>query len=132
MTTWWVPAQLESAAIVRHDLATALRSDGVPEPVVDDVVLVASELVGNAVRHAQALPAGRLAITWDRRADGITLSVTDGGGWQLPRMRTAGHHDTRGRGMSIVAALTDSWGVTRGPGTVTVWAHVPERQPVPA
>lgn len=132
MTTWWVQAQPESATIVRHELADALRGARVPDRVVDDAVLVASELVGNAVRHARALPAGRLAVAWERRADGITICVTDGGGRQYPTVRVAGRHDTHGRGMSIVAALTDSWGVTRGAGTVTVWAHLPERQPVPA
>jgi hypothetical protein len=90
VTTWWVQAQPESAATVRHELAD---------------------------------------VAWERRADGITICVTDGGGRQFPTVRVAGQHDTHGRGMSIVAALTDSWGVTRGPGTVTVWAHLPERQP---
>ena len=130
MATWWVQAQPESAAIVRHELARELCGVGVPTQIVDDVVLVASELVGNAVRHARALPAGQLAVGWERRADGITICVTDGGGRQHPSVRAAGPHDTRGRGLSIVAALTDSWGVTRGPGTVTVWAHVPQRTPV--
>jgi anti-sigma regulatory factor (Ser/Thr protein kinase) len=130
VATSWVQPRAESAAVVRHQLTRSLRSLGVAAPVVDDAVLVASELVGNAVRHARALPTGRLGVTWERRGGGITISVTDGGGRQYPGVRAAGPHDTRGRGLTIVATLADSWGVTRGPGTVTVWARVPERQPV--
>jgi anti-sigma regulatory factor (Ser/Thr protein kinase) len=131
VATWWVQAQPESAAVVRHEIARELRDAGVPTQLVDDAVLVASELVGNAIRHARALPAGHLAVTSERRAEGITIRVTDGGGGQHPSVRAAEPHDTTGRGLSIVAALTDSWGVMSGPDTVTVWARIPDRTPVP-
>jgi len=123
--TRWVRAQPEIVAVLRHDLADELLADGLSPAIVDDAVLVVSELVGNSIRHARALPAGNLAVRWERRAGGLTISVTDGGGLQAPAVREATPYDTRGRGLSIVAALTDFWGVSHGPDTVTVWAHVP-------
>jgi anti-sigma regulatory factor (Ser/Thr protein kinase) len=129
--TRWVRAEPEIVAILRHELADELRADRVAPNVVDDAVLVVSELVGNSIRHARALPAGNLAVSWEQRAGGLTISVTDGGGLQSPVVRDAGPYDTHGRGLSIVAVLTDFWGVSHGPDTVTVWAHVPARSVAP-
>jgi anti-sigma regulatory factor (Ser/Thr protein kinase) len=125
MATRWVLAQPESVAAVRRDISGDLLPAGVLSEVVDDVVLVASELIGNAVRHARSLASGRVRVSWEHDAAGITVSVTDGGGPQRPRSRRADPQDTTGRGLAIVSALADFWGVKRGPGTVTVWAHVP-------
>ena len=131
MGTRWVRAQPEIVAILRHELADELLADGVSPTIVDDAVLVVSELVGNSIRHARALPTGQLAVSWERRGGGLTISVTDGGGLQAPAVRDANPCDTGGRGLSIVAALTDFWGVSHGPDTVTVWAHVPAPMPAP-
>lgn len=127
MATRLVLAQPESAAEIRHDISGELLTAGVIPEVVDDVVLVASELIGNAVRHAKSLPSGLLQVAWEQNAGGITVSVTDGGGPQRPRSRSAGPQDTTGRGLAIVSALADFWGVRRGSDTVTVWAHLPGR-----
>ncbi len=127
MATRWVLAEPQSAAAIRHDIYGELLSAGVVPEIVDDVVLVASELVGNAVRHARSLPSGQLRVSWEQSAGGITISVTDGGGQQRPRSRAAGPYDTSGRGLAIVSALADFWGVKSGPDTVTVWAHLPGR-----
>jgi serine/threonine-protein kinase RsbW len=124
----WVIAEPESAALVRRDIARDLMSIGVSSETVDNVLIVASELVGNAIRHANALPSGQLQVSWEHSPGGITVSVTDGGGPQHPEPRDAGPDDTTGRGLSIVSVLADFWGVKRAPGTVTVWAHLPEHR----
>jgi anti-sigma regulatory factor (Ser/Thr protein kinase) len=127
MATRWVLAEPESVAAIRRDISGELLSAGVSSEVVDDAVLVACELIGNAVRHARSLPSGELRVSWEQSAGGITVSVTDGGGPQRPRARTAGPYDTTGRGLAIVSALADFWGVKRAAETVTVWAHLPGR-----
>lgn len=124
MGSRWVPAQPTSAALIRRDIADDLIGADIASDVVDDVLLVASELVSNAVQHANALPSGDLSVQWDRDAAGITVSVTDGGGAQQPHERSAGPRDARGRGLTIVSALADSWGIKHRPGMVTVWAHL--------
>jgi serine/threonine-protein kinase RsbW len=106
-------------AILRRDLAV------LPEPVREEVALVASELLGNAVRHAKALDDGRLAIDWGVGEDGVEIAVTDGGGPTAPIASDPGPAATCGRGLSIVAGLSTRWGVERHGSNITVWAVVP-------
>jgi anti-sigma regulatory factor (Ser/Thr protein kinase) len=117
--------------VVRGEFTRELLAAGVSPDIVDDAVLVISELVGNSIRHARALPSGRLAITCEHGPAGVTIGVTDGGGPCRPQPRDASPYDTAGRGLAIVAALADDWGVSHGSGTVTVWARMPERALVP-
>ena len=128
VSTRLVRAEAQSVAILRRELARDLHTAGVAQRVVDDALLVLSELAGNSIRHARALPAEQLAVAWEHREGGITIRVTDGGGPQHPAVHQVTAEDTNGRGLSIVAALTDFWGVSYGPDTVTVWAHLPMRR----
>lgn len=118
-----------SAGEVRRALTEDLTRRGLPADVVDDAALLASELVGNAVRHAYPLPGGVLRVGWDVEDDRVVLRVTDGGGRQAPHVRDAGPRDVRGRGLAIVDSLAEDWGVDRyenGVGPVsTVWAALP-------
>jgi anti-sigma regulatory factor (Ser/Thr protein kinase) len=113
-----------SAATVRRNVTYDLRRAGISEDVAADVAVLASELVANAVRHARALPSGHLQVEWDISADGITIAVTDGGSAGQPQIVPASPHDTSGRGLAIVDALADDWGVRPGELTTTVWARV--------
>lgn len=75
---------------------------------LDDVLLLTSELVTNAVVHAGT--GMRLGITWDR--DNVLVTVQDHG---LPpdvdRARaTVTLEEESGRGMAIVAALAGDFG----------------------
>jgi anti-sigma regulatory factor (Ser/Thr protein kinase) len=96
-----------------------------------DAALIASELVGNAVRHAAPLPSGQLAVRWSVDSDGYQISVTDGGAAGRISARRAGGQDVDGRGLRIVAELADSWGVAAEDGATTVWARtrMPARTP---
>lgn len=106
-------------AVLRHDLAV------LPEPVREEVALVATELLGNAVRHARALDDGLLAIDWGVGEHGVEIAVTDGGGPTTPVPCAAGATETQGRGLSIVQGLASRWGVERHGALTTVWAIVP-------
>ncbi len=48
-----------------------------PRESVDEVVLVASELVGNAVRHTVAKDDLGLDVDWTIEAQGVTVRVCD-------------------------------------------------------
>ncbi len=106
-------------AVLRDDLAV------LPEPVREEVALVASELVGNAVLHARALDDGQLVIDWGVGEYGVEIAVTDGGGSTQPVATEPAPTEISGRGLSIVATLAARWGVEQHGSGRTVWAIVP-------
>jgi anti-sigma regulatory factor (Ser/Thr protein kinase) len=113
-----------SAALVRRSIADDLSAHDVAPDRIDDVVLVASELVGNAVVHASAGFDDELGVTWDLEPEAVVVRVQDGSD-ALPRQRSTNQSDTGGRGLAIVAALALDWGVRRTDHGKQVWARVP-------
>ncbi|CAM5455635.1 hypothetical protein GCM10010378_52190 [Streptomyces viridochromogenes] len=108
-----------------------LRSGGVPESVIDDAVLILSELLSNACKHGRPLGDalagdGDVRAAW--RVDGggrLTVEVTDGGGPTRPAPATPSVTAHGGRGLNIISALSDDWGVRDDVrGEVTVWVVV--------
>ena len=62
MDTLWVGHDPSYAVTVRQEINRSLGAHGIPSPLADDVLLVASELFGNSVQHASALRDGDLAV----------------------------------------------------------------------
>ena len=83
-----------------------------------------SELVSNAVVHAVGRVDEELDVVWDVEPDSVLIKVVDASP-DLPRRRSTNDTDTRGRGLSIVAALALDWGVRRTAAGKQVWARVP-------
>ncbi|MDQ1732145.1 MAG: hypothetical protein QOK10_2304 [Pseudonocardiales bacterium] len=123
MPTLWVRHAPTSAYLVRRSVAESLRLAGVSDADTFNAALIASELVGNAVRHAPALPSGHLVIEWSVSGAAYQIAVTDGGAIRSLSIPPADVSDTAGRGLSIVGAISSEWGVTPGEGTTTVWAR---------
>lgn len=112
-----LPLVPQAAAQARRYVTDVLRSWSLLDELGDDVVLVASELVANAVRYGDRQCALRL----DRTAGLLRLSVSDGSPL-LPRQREHAA-DENGRGLFIVSAVSRDWGSeTHGDGK-TVWVH---------
>ncbi len=88
--------------------------------IVDDARLVASELVGNAVRHASPLGNGTMLVRWEAQDSLLALSVCDGGGAGDPVLVEASPDDLGGRGLAIVDALSSTWWVERASHLHTV------------
>jgi anti-sigma regulatory factor (Ser/Thr protein kinase) len=112
-----------SAAIARRSVASAFRKAGLDADQAFDAALIASELVGNAVRHGLPLPSGQITMLWTLEADGYYIAVTDGGNASRVAPLPAEPHSTTGRGLMIVAALSRDWGVSREGNATTVWAR---------
>jgi anti-sigma regulatory factor (Ser/Thr protein kinase) len=93
----------------------------VPESLVDDALLVVSELVANVVRHAHTVSTLELELA----ADGSRLRVAlADGSSTAPRLRHAHASSEDGRGMGILAALSDRWGIELHVGGKRVWWEV--------
>ncbi|GAA2486446.1 ATP-binding protein [Streptomyces gobitricini] len=113
----------------RHRMREQLRRGGLAESVVDDAVLVLSELLSNSCRHGRPLGHGvevgdgDVRAAWRVDAQGaLTVEVTDGGGPTRPVPSTPSVTARGGRGLNIISALAQDWGVRDGAsGEVTVW-----------
>jgi serine/threonine-protein kinase RsbW len=112
-----------SAAIARRSVASAFQKAGLTADQAYDAALIASELVGNAVRHGLPLPSGQITVQWTLEADSYYIAVTDGGDASRVTPQPAEPHSTNGRGLMIVAALSRDWGVSREGNATTVWAR---------
>jgi serine phosphatase RsbU (regulator of sigma subunit)/anti-sigma regulatory factor (Ser/Thr protein kinase)/CHASE1-domain containing sensor protein len=112
-------ASPERLTAVRRELRSWLRSAGVPERAVADVVLACGEALANAVEHAhwqgRGTDAGSVTLEARVHPQGeIVARVRDDGTW---RRWTTG--DDRGRGLAVMRSLMQSVDVTvGGDGTV--------------
>ncbi|MEV6315467.1 ATP-binding protein [Streptomyces sp. NPDC051776] len=129
---WRFTASARDSAVpqARHALRDLLRNQRVPlqDDVLHGLLLIVSELVTNAVRHAALL------------SPTVTVEVSVGGGWvrvavednhpYRPKALVAEEGQTGGRGLLLVKAITaEAGGVcdveqTAGGGKV-IWAAVP-------
>jgi anti-sigma regulatory factor (Ser/Thr protein kinase) len=113
-----------SVADARHRLAEDLRRRQVRRSTVDDAVLVLSELVSNAIKHARPLASGKIAVSWEVVGEVVRIAVTDGGSSTRPTPLHPSISALGGRGLSIVSTVAREWGVDDGPPGTTVWAEL--------
>lgn len=123
-----LPFAASSVGVARRRLVSDLIAADVYDPVVCDVALVISELLSNALRHAAPLPGSKIRIAWCIHADGVQVSVSDGGGQTVPELGEPTQGATGGRGLRIVEKLSRRWGTSTGDEGTTVWAEVPVRR----
>jgi anti-sigma regulatory factor (Ser/Thr protein kinase) len=90
--------------------------------VREAVELMATELATNCVQHAQTA----FELTIDHGQGQIRIEVRDTGpGRPVPRSPTPS--ERTGRGLRIVEAMSDSWGIDPSSRGKTVWFTVPQR-----
>jgi len=131
-----VPGELGDVATVRRSIGDWLR-DWDLTGLVEDVELVASELITNAILHA----GGEIVVVLERRGEGVRVLVRDGNPDVVPTPRarpsvgTLGDDldqlarsifetTTTGRGLLLVEAFSDSWGAEVTPTSKHVWAEL--------
>jgi anti-sigma regulatory factor (Ser/Thr protein kinase) len=117
-----VPADASSVGRVRKEIVADLSDRDLPEELVGEAEIVASELLTNAVRHARPLSDGTIRVRWKIRGEVVEVEVTDGGGATVPRPAPRTVWLSSGRGLRIVRALAHEWGVTEDRTGNVVWA----------
>jgi hypothetical protein len=102
---------LGSVPTARARTMAVLREwDAVPEEAVSDVLIVVSELVSNGVQASLVLPLPRLVQVWVC-CDGVRVLVQAGDESPAqPVCVPPGEDALSGRGLIVVAALSDRWG----------------------
>jgi anti-sigma regulatory factor (Ser/Thr protein kinase) len=110
------PHAVESVGRARRYALDAVGE--APSEIVDSIAVMVSELATNSVRHA----ASPFTLSVDRNHDRVRVAVSDDGE-RLPTLRTPEPREHSGRGLQIVRALADEWGVTENVGRPgkTVW-----------
>ena len=114
-----LPRTPSSVGAARRFIAARTAAWSFPEPAADQLVLIGSELVTNAVLHART----ELTLTLELREDRVRISVKDRS--QAPATLRHYRPDAlTGRGLGVVAALSDRWGVSTAPDGKVVWAEL--------
>ncbi|MFA7265939.1 MAG: alpha/beta fold hydrolase [Candidatus Nanopelagicales bacterium] len=110
------PAGVSAA---RRSVVRQLQAWGL-DGAVDDMSIVVSELVTNALRYGKNPVELRLRVT----GDCLRVEVIDGNPADVPVPRAATHSESTGRGMPLIDALTFNWGVDVRDAHKVVWAEV--------
>ncbi|HET6356991.1 SpoIIE family protein phosphatase [Streptomyces sp.] len=123
MATWPLPEDPLAAGLAREHVRHQLASWQLDELVMT-TELIASELVGNVVRHAKGPVRLRLL-----RSRTLICEVSDGS-LTTPRIRRALDTDEGGRGLQLVAALSHRWGTRYTSDGKCIWTEQPLPEPL--
>lgn len=124
----WILEPNRGSVRVARDLVRSILSDWHMGQMVDEVELVVSELVTNALRHAAGVagePAGAdqtVELSLMRRRHELVCAVRDTSD-RLPAPRDPDHMAETGRGLHLVSCFSRGWGAEPAvPHGKFVWA----------
>ncbi|MDT0443270.1 ATP-binding SpoIIE family protein phosphatase [Streptomyces johnsoniae] len=118
VASWHIPDDPTAVAHARELAERQLTSWGLEEATFT-MELVVSELVTNAIRHAD----GPIQLRLIREPAALICEVSDNSSTS-PHLRRARVFDESGRGLFIVAHLTARWGTRHGREGKTIWAEL--------
>ncbi|MFI9829089.1 SpoIIE family protein phosphatase [Streptomyces sp. NPDC051913] len=116
VATWDIPPDPAHVAQARQAATEQLTAWGLDEAAFV-TELVVSELVTNAIRYGE--PPVQLRLIRDRT---LICEVSDGSSTS-PHLRRAHAYDEGGRGLLLVAQLTQRWGSRQTGSGKTIWAE---------
>jgi anti-sigma regulatory factor (Ser/Thr protein kinase) len=117
-----LPREPETAAVARGLARTALAAWG-QDGLIDDAVLILTELVSNAVKHGRM---SSIRVIVSRPTENwVRVGVVERSRI-IPVLRTdSNEDDTDGRGLVLVDALSDRWGTdVHSWGGKTIWGEL--------
>ncbi|MEU5311712.1 SpoIIE family protein phosphatase [Streptomyces sp. NPDC021562] len=118
VATWDIPPDPAEVAHYRQAAVERLTAWGLDEAAFV-TELVVSELVTNAIRYGE--PPVQLRLIRDRA---LICEVLDGSSTS-PHLRRAHAYDEGGRGLLLVAQLTQRWGSRQTSTGKSIWAEQP-------
>jgi serine/threonine-protein kinase RsbW len=113
-----LPVTPEAASAARHALDDL--GDAVPDARLRDVRLLVSEVVTNAVRHANLATGDVIELVVELKRRTLRVEVHDPGGGFVPSAPSPDPTRPSGWGLYLVAELADRWGVDSDETTL-VW-----------
>ncbi|MGK5632938.1 ATP-binding protein, partial [Streptomyces sp. URMC 123] len=116
IATWDVPSDPAAVAPVRADARRHLIRWHLDD-VTYAVELILSELITNAIRYGT--PPVHARLINDRA---LTCEVSDSSSTS-PHLRYAADDDEGGRGLYLIAHLSDHWGTRYSPRGKTIWTQ---------
>ncbi|MGW0885347.1 ATP-binding protein [Streptomyces sp. NPDC002671] len=116
-----VAAAVDDVPSARRKVVALARNSGSPlqDETLEVVELLASEVITNAVLHS----AGPCDVVVTRTAEQLRVEVTDADP-TLPSAVAAGTNDENGRGLLLVDALADAWGMQPESEGKTTWFEI--------
>ncbi|MET7881557.1 SpoIIE family protein phosphatase [Streptomyces avermitilis] len=115
---WQVPPEPAAVAEMRSAVTRQLAEWGLDE-LAFTTELILSELVTNAIHYGSG-PI-HVRVLWDRS---LICEVSDNSSTS-PHLRYAASTDEGGRGLFLVAQLTDRWGTRYTPDGKVIWTEQP-------
>jgi anti-sigma regulatory factor (Ser/Thr protein kinase) len=112
--------QPESVPAARRFVREVLHDQS--RDILEAVELMATELATNCVQHART----SFELTINHGTRQIRIEVRDTGPGR-PVPRSPAPRERTGRGLRIVEAMSDSWGIDPASTGKTVWFTVPRR-----
>lgn len=117
-------SDIAGISAARHRLVETLEARGCTECLVDTAVLLATELLGNALRHAKhGNEPLRVRLEVHCTAHHLSIAVSDPDP-QLPVARHADDDAEDGRGLALLQALATRWGALPITAGKTVWCLI--------
>jgi anti-sigma regulatory factor (Ser/Thr protein kinase) len=112
------PADPTSVSSARHFVVDSLTADGCPHATIETAKLLVSELASNAVLHARS----PFEVSMSQHDHSLTISVADEC-TSRPVAREV--TDVGGRGLHLVEALANEWGVCPRQDGKAVYFRIP-------
>lgn len=111
----------EEVAVLRRDVRARLGAWGLHD-LVDEAQLCVSELVANVITHVGAGTPTTLAVRLN--GPSLRIEVHDPDTCALPKVVAADFESEGGRGMALVGAVTDRWGIQLGADGKVTWCEL--------
>ena len=109
-----LPATAENVIVVRQAVAGLGEALGLSAPRIADLKTVIGEACNNVVLHAYEGEPGPLQVTAEPRSGELEVQVSDRGRGFRPRAHQG--DESLGLGLPLIAALSDSFEISGGPG----------------